>query len=42
MQRKLSKYLVGFCQNHNTQHALVRMTESWQALQNKGQKLVQS
>ena len=36
---KLSKYLAGFCRNHNTQHALLRMIESWRALQNKGQKV---
>ena len=30
----LSKYLAGFRRNHNTQHALLRMIESWRALQN--------
>ena len=39
MEPKLSKYLVGFRRNHNTQHALLRMIESWRALQNKGQKV---
>ena len=39
MKPKLSKYLAGFCQNHNTQHALLVMIESWWALQNKGQKV---
>ena len=39
MEPKLSKYLAGFRQNHNTQHALLRMIESWRALQNKGQKV---
>ena len=38
MERKLSKYLAGFRRNHNTQHALFRMIESWRALQNKSQK----
>ena len=35
----LSKYLAGFRRNDNTQHALLRMIESWRALQNKGQKV---
>ena len=39
MEPKLSKYLAGFFRNHNSQHALLRMIESWQALQNKGQKV---
>ena len=39
MEPKLSKYLAGFRRNHNTQHALLRMIESWRALQNKGQKV---
>ena len=39
MEPKLSKYLAGFCQNHNTQHALFVMIESWWALQTKGQKV---
>ena len=37
MEPKLSKYLAGFCQNHKTQHTLLRMIESWRALLNKGQ-----
>ena len=39
MEPKLSKYLAGFRRNHNNQHALLRMIESWQALQNKVQKV---
>ena len=39
MEPKLSKYVAGFRRNHNTQHALLRMIESWQALQNKGKKV---
>ena len=39
MEPKLSKYLVGFRRNHNTQHALLRMIESWRTWQNKGQKV---
>ena len=39
MEPKLSKYLAGFRRNHKTQHALLRMIDSWRALQNKGQKV---
>ena len=39
MEPKLSKYLVGFRRNHNTQHALLQMIESWWALLNKDQKV---
>ena len=39
MEPKLSKYLAGFCGNHNTQHVLLRMIELWWALQNKDQKV---
>ena len=39
MEPKLSKYLAGLGWNHNTQHALLRMIESWRALQNKGEKI---
>ena len=39
MEPKLSKYLTRFCRNHNTQHTLLRMIESWWALKNKGQKI---
>ena len=38
IEPKLSKYLVGFCSNHNNPHALLRMIESWRALQNKDQE----
>ena len=33
------KKLAEFCENHNTQHVLVRMIESWWALLNKRQKV---
>ena len=39
MEPKLSKYLAGFCRNHNTQHVLLRMIESWRVLLNKSQKV---
>ena len=39
MEPELSKYLVGFRRNHNTQHVFLRVIESWRALQNKGQKV---
>ena len=39
VEPKLSKYLAGFCRNHNTQHTLLRMIESWRTLQNKDQKV---
>ena len=39
MEPKLPKYLAGFRRNHNTQHAFLRMIESWRALQNKGQNV---
>ena len=29
MSDKFSKYLTGFCKSHNTQHALLNMTENW-------------
>ena len=40
MEPRLSKYLERFCQSHDTYRALLRMTESWRALLNKGQKFV--
>ena len=40
MEPRLSYYLERFCQSHDTQRALLRMTESWRALLNKGQKVV--
>ena len=39
MEPKLSKYLVGFRRNHNTQHALLQMIESWWTLLNKDQNV---
>ena len=39
MEPKLSKYLARFRRNHNTEHALLRMIESWRALLNKDQKV---
>ena len=39
IEPKLSKYLEGFLRNHNTQHTLLRMIESFQALLNEGQKV---
>ena len=39
MEPKLSKYLVGFRRNHNTQHALLQMIESRWKLLNKDQKV---
>ena len=39
MESKLSRYLVRFCRNHNTQQALLRMIKSCQVLQNKGEKV---
>ena len=32
MEPKLSKYLPGFPKNHNTQHASLKMTETWCSL----------
>ena len=39
MEPKLSKYLVGFRTEHNTQHVLLKMTETWRAMLNKGNKV---
>ena len=39
MEPKLSKYLTDFRRNHNTQHALLRMTASFRVLLNKSQKV---
>ena len=36
---KLSRYLAGFRQNHDSQQAYLRMIQSWRALQSKGQKV---
>ena len=38
MEPKLSKYLAGFRAKHNTQHALLKMIETWRAMLNKGNK----
>ena len=38
MELELSKYLVGFCAKHNTQHALRKMIETWRAMLNKCDK----
>ena len=39
MENKLSKYLTGFCKNHNTQNSLLRTIESWKAKLNNGSKV---
>ena len=39
MEPKLSKYLAGFRAKHNTQHALLKMIETWRAMLNKGNKV---
>ena len=39
MEPTFSKYLAWFRRNHNTQHAPLRMIESFRALLNKGQKV---
>ena len=39
MEPKLSKYLAGFCQNHNTQHAVLKMIETLWVSLNKSQKV---
>ena len=36
---KFSKYLTGFCNNHNTQHALINMIENWKNNINKRNKI---
>ena len=33
---KLSKYLAGVGKNHNIQHALLKTTETWRSMLNKG------
>ena len=38
MSDKFPKYLTEFCKNHNTQHALLNMTENWKSNLNKGIK----
>ena len=39
MSNKFSKYLTGFCKNHNTQHALLNMIENWKSNLNYGNKI---
>ena len=39
MEPKLSKYIAGFRARHNTQHALLKMLETWYAMLNKGNKV---
>ena len=36
---KFSKYLAGFCRNHNTQHALLNMIENWKSNLSKTNKI---
>ena len=38
MSDKFSKYLTLLRKNHNTQHALLNMTENWKSNLNKGNK----
>ena len=39
MSDKFSKYLAGFCKNHNTKNALLNMTKNWKSHLNKGNKI---
>ena len=39
MEPKLSKCLTGFRGKHNTQHALLKMIETWRAMLNKSNKV---
>ena len=39
MEPKLSKHEAGFRAKHNTQHALLKMTETWCAMLNKDNKV---
>ena len=39
MESKLSKYLADFQAIHNSQHVLLKMTETWRAMLNKGSKI---
>ena len=39
MKPKLSKYRAGFRAKHNTQHALLRIFQTWDVMLNKGNKL---
>ena len=35
----MSKYITGFRKNHNTQHALLKITETWRSKLNCGNKI---
>ena len=39
MSDKFSKYLTGFCKNHNRQHAFLNMIENWKSSVNKRNKV---
>ena len=39
MEPKLSIYLAGFRKNHNKQHSLIKMIETWCSILNKGNKV---
>ena len=39
MEVKLSKYIEGFRKNHNTQHALLNVIETWRSMLNKDNKV---
>ena len=39
MEPKLPKYLAGFCKNHNTQHAVLKLFETWNSRLKKGNKV---
>ena len=39
MQNKFSIYLTGFRKNHGTQHALLKMIETWKTKLNMGHKV---
>ena len=39
MEPKISKYLASFRKKHNTQHALLKMIETWRSMLNKGSKV---
>ena len=40
MEPKLSKHLAGFRSEHNAHHALPKLTKTWRAILNKGNKAV--
>ena len=39
MEPKLSKFLVGFHEKHNTQHALIKTIKTWHDMLSKGSKV---